>query len=89
MLAALEVLRGEHGDGFNIDVVDIDTDPLLLAQYDERVPVLVFCEMGHAGQRRELCHYLLDYSALRACLAESGLDPEPALGLKNLHDKPD
>ncbi len=60
MQVALESLRGEYE--FELQVLDVDADPLLLARYDERVPVLV------AGER-ELCHYFLDAAAVRAHLA--------------------
>ena len=60
MQAALESLRGEYE--FDLQVLDVDADPVLLARYDERVPVLV------AGER-ELCHYFLDAAAVRAHLA--------------------
>lgn len=74
MLAALEVLRGEHEAGFTVDVVDVDADPILLARYDERVPVLVAGGMDGTGEALELCHYFLDNTAVRRYLAESGLD---------------
>ena len=61
MLTALEVLRGEHV--FEVDVVDVDADPALLALYDELVPVLV----GQDGN--ELCHYHLDAAKVREYLA--------------------
>lgn len=74
MLAALEVLRGEHEAGFTVDVVDVDADPQLLARYDELVPVLVACGTDGTGEVRELCHYFLDATAVRRYLAVSGLD---------------
>jgi Glutaredoxin-like domain (DUF836) len=43
-------------------VVDIDADPLLVARYDERVPVLVLDGV-------ELCHYHLDEARVRSALA--------------------
>ncbi len=61
MLAALEVLRGEFD--FEVNVVDVDSDPELEEQYDELVPVLV-------GSGRELCHYFLDAAAVREYLAD-------------------
>lgn len=55
MLAALEALRSEPGmPYFDIEVVDVDADPVLEAKYDELVPVLV------DGEGQELCHYFLD-----------------------------
>ena len=60
MLAALEALRGEPGMlHFDIEVLDVDADPALEAQYDELVPVLV------DGEGRELCHYFLDAAKVR------------------------
>jgi len=70
MLAALEILRGDYGGRFVIDIVDVDGDPALQAQYDELVPVLV----GHGSAAdRELCHYFLDVEAVNAHLAGAGL----------------
>jgi hypothetical protein len=52
---------------YAIEMVDIDVDPVLLAQYDELVPVLL------AGKKNEpmvqLCHYFLDRDRLAAFLA--------------------
>lgn len=63
MLTALEALRGEPGVAFfDIDVVDVDADPLLEAKYDELVPVLV------DGEGSELCHYFLDVAKVREYL---------------------
>ena len=50
--------------GFEIEVVDIDADPALVARYNEAVPVLCLGE-------REICRHFLDETALRACLAAS------------------
>lgn len=57
MLAALEPLRAQYG--FEIEVVDVDTDPALEARFGELVPVLWV-------DGRELCHYHLDPAAVRA-----------------------
>jgi len=67
MLAALEILRGERGGDFELDVLDIDADPLLVERYDEFVPVLA---AGTGENARELCRYFLDVAAVRAYLAE-------------------
>ncbi|MBI3525840.1 MAG: glutaredoxin family protein [Betaproteobacteria bacterium] len=67
MLAALETLRGEQGGEFDVSILDIDTDPLLVARYDEFVPVLT---AGAGDSTLELCRYFLDVSAVRAYLAE-------------------
>ena len=65
MLAALEVLRSEPGvPRFDIDVVDVDADPVLEAKYNELVPVLV------DGEGRELCHYFLDAPKVREHLSD-------------------
>ena len=65
MLAALEVLRSEQGGSFEIDVVDVDADPEMLARYDELVPVLT----GFDGATHvELCHYFLEERAVLAYL---------------------
>lgn len=62
MLAALERLRGEHS--FEVAVVDIDTDPVLEAKYNDFVPVL-------EADGRELCHYFLDTAKVREYLRGS------------------
>jgi thiol-disulfide isomerase/thioredoxin len=61
MLAALEALRSEFS--FEVEVVDVDSDPALEAKYDELVPVL------SAGDR-QLCHYFLDGPAVREYLGD-------------------
>lgn len=60
MLAALN----EHPSRqqFELDVIDVDADPVLEERYNELVPVLL------AGDR-ELCRYHLDSVALDAYLA--------------------
>lgn len=64
MLAALNALHSSAAP-FTVDVIDIDSaaDPVLLARYDERVPVLFA-----ALDQPELCHYFLDAQAVRAHL---------------------
>lgn len=59
MLRALREIQPALG--FELEVVDIDTDPALVARYDEAVPVL--CLGSH-----EICRHFLDETALRACL---------------------
>ena len=61
MEAALAPLAAEFGAA--VTVVDVDGDPLLEAQYDELVPVLL-----HG--KNELCHYFLDVPKTREYLAE-------------------
>jgi thiol-disulfide isomerase/thioredoxin len=63
MIAALVALQADHR--FDLEVVDVDSDPELEARYGELVPVLV-----HAG--RELCHYRLDAAAVTAHLGGIG-----------------
>jgi glutathione S-transferase len=63
MLAALRALEG-GGPPFEVEVVDVDADPALVARFDELVPVL----FGDPGQG-ELCHYFLDEDAVRRYLA--------------------
>jgi glutaredoxin len=60
MRAALAPLLAEFGA--QLDVVDVDADPVLEARYNELVPVLV-CDGV------ELCHYHLDIARVRAALA--------------------
>jgi len=60
MRAALEPLLAEFGA--HVEVVDIDSDPLLEARYNELVPVLL-CDGV------ELCHYRLDELRVRGALA--------------------
>jgi thiol-disulfide isomerase/thioredoxin len=50
--------------GATVEVVDVDSDPELVARYDELVPVLVCGGV-------ELCHYRLDGDRVRAVLAAS------------------
>ena len=81
MLAALEIMRGEYGGGFAVDVVDVDGDAALHARYDELVPVLVGNE---AGDVRELCHYFLDIQAVHEYLRRIGvIPPAPSDQLKD------
>ncbi|MFL6672658.1 MAG: glutaredoxin family protein [Massilia sp.] len=63
MLAALEALQAD-AQRFEVEVVDVDADPALVARFDELVPVL----FGDPGQP-ELCHYFLDEVAVRKYIA--------------------
>jgi len=68
MLQALQPLQADYA--FTVDVIDIDADDTLLAQYDELVPVLV-AQRGatsQAASREQLCHYFLDEARVRAYL---------------------
>ncbi|WP_416190703.1 glutaredoxin family protein [Neisseria sp. CCUG12390] len=52
-------LRQEFG--FELDVVDVDEDPVLEEKYNELVPVLLHGE-------QEICHWFLDEDKLRTHL---------------------
>ncbi|NNF67332.1 MAG: glutaredoxin family protein [Gammaproteobacteria bacterium] len=56
MLEALELAC--KGQDIQIEMVDIDEDPALVAQYGVDIPVLL------AGEQ-EICRHRLDYSRLR------------------------
>ncbi|MBR7798470.1 glutaredoxin family protein [Undibacterium fentianense] len=45
-----------------IDVIDVDEDENLVAQYDELVPVLVGKKSD--GEWQEICHHFLDLKKL-------------------------
>ncbi len=64
MLQALESLRALAA--FEVVVLDVDKDAVLLEQYDELVPVLVGCR-DDAGTL-QLCHYHLDTEKVTAFL---------------------
>ena len=64
MLQALQALSTEYT--FAIEVVDVDADEGLVAQYDELVPVLVACKEGK--EPTQLCHYFLDEAKVRTFL---------------------
>ena len=55
MLAALQALQ-DGGQPFEVDVIDVDADPALVARFDELVPVLFGADLAAP----ELCHYFLD-----------------------------
>lgn len=67
MLHALQALLGP--DTYGIEVLDVDADEALVAQYDELVPVLVGHREGQPAQ--QLCHYFLDEAAVRAFIVHS------------------
>ncbi len=50
---------------FDFEVVDIDKDPGLVAQYNDKIPVLV-AQIDNT----EICHYHLDLQAFDAYLAK-------------------
>lgn len=60
MIAALEQFQGRYS--FEIEVVDVDSNPRLEEKWGDKVPVLLDGE-------RELCHFFLDIDVLDARLA--------------------
>ncbi|HEY4071629.1 MAG TPA: glutaredoxin family protein [Herbaspirillum sp.] len=52
---------------YAIEMVDVDADQALLAEYDELVPVLLASK--NEGPASRLCHYFLDKERLAAFLA--------------------
>lgn len=65
MLEALQSLSGEYP--FTVELVDVDGDETLQAQFDELVPVLFGRRDG--GEAIELCHHFLDETRVREFLA--------------------
>jgi len=55
-----------NDDSVVIEVLDVDADDALLAQFDELVPVLFGKKAGQPAQ--QLCHYFLDLDQLKAFL---------------------
>jgi thiol-disulfide isomerase/thioredoxin len=67
MLIALQALSNEFA--FEVTVIDVDADEVLVAQYDELVPVLLgskACE----EHKVQLCHYFFDSAKVRAFLLD-------------------
>ncbi|MBC7501258.1 MAG: glutaredoxin family protein [Herminiimonas sp.] len=69
MLAALHSFLPQHR--FQVEVIDVDADEKLLAQYDELVPVLLGKREGDAAPVK-LCHYYLDEHILTEFLRGDG-----------------
>lgn len=67
MLQALQALSAEYA--FTVEVIDIDADEMLVAQFDELVPVLFGQKPGCEAVR--LCHYFLDEAKVREFLASA------------------
>lgn len=67
MLEALQSLSSEYA--FTVEVIDVDADEALVAQYDELVPVLLGDRDGHGAVR--LCNYFLDEAKVRGFLSET------------------
>ncbi|HJW54797.1 MAG TPA: glutaredoxin family protein [Burkholderiaceae bacterium] len=63
MLQALQKFSDNYL--FTVEVIDVDADETLLAQYDELVPVLSGIKHGETTQ---LCHYFLDEENVKAFL---------------------
>jgi hypothetical protein len=61
MVAALKELQARFC--FHVNLVDVDSNAELLAQYGERVPVLI-------ADGEEICHFHLDPIALDAYFAK-------------------
>lgn len=59
MELALQPLQAEFG--FDLECVDVDSDPVLEERLGELVPVLMFGD-------EQLCHYHLDVAAVRTRL---------------------
>ena len=64
MLEALQSLSGEYP--FTVELMDVDADEGLQAQFDELVPVLFGRQDD--GESVQLCHYFLDEVRVRAFL---------------------
>ena len=67
MLAALRAL--EVAEPLSISVVDVDADEVLVARYDELVPVLVASRDEQSPQ--QLCHYFLDEAVVLAFISQT------------------
>ena len=59
-IAGLKRFQGRYD--FEVEVVDVDSDPGLEERWGDKVPVLLDGE-------RELCHYFLDHDVVDARLA--------------------
>ncbi|MGE5623317.1 MAG: glutaredoxin family protein [Bacillota bacterium] len=66
MLEALQALSGEYP--FTIEVIDVDSDEALVAQFDELVPVLFGQKNGASAV--QLCNYFLDEIKVREFLEQ-------------------
>lgn len=67
MIEALQALSGEFP--FTVELIDVDTDEALVAQFDELVPVL-FGRLDDADAV-QLCNYFLDESKVRNFLGSA------------------
>lgn len=59
-----------NDDSIIIDVVDVDASEILVARFDELVPVLFGQKIGKNGEQeaQQICHYFLDVEKLKAFL---------------------
>lgn len=62
MIDSLRILQKEVR--FEFDVINIDEDENLVELYNERVPVLFAVK-----EQKELCHYFLDSTVIKAYLS--------------------
>jgi hypothetical protein len=60
-----ELLQSPLVDPAQLQCVDVDRDPELIARYGHKVPVLT------GPDQSEICHYFLDPQALQAYFARS------------------
>lgn len=67
MLEAVQALSTEYA--FTVELVDVDADEALVAQFDELVPVLF--GQRNSGESVQLCHYFLDEAKTRSFLSNS------------------
>jgi len=67
MLEALQTLSSEYP--FTVELIDVDADEALVAQFDELVPVL-FGQKG-SSDSVQLCHYFLDETKVREYLVST------------------
>lgn len=67
MAEALQALSSEYP--FTVELIDVDADEALVAQFDELVPVL-FARKGD-GEAVQLCHYFLDEVKVREFLGSA------------------
>lgn len=61
MISGLRLLQA--GCHFEIDIVDVDSDPELERRYGEKVPVLAYGDT-------EICHYRLEPAVISEYLAK-------------------
>jgi hypothetical protein len=66
MLEALQTLSSEYP--FSVEVIDVDADEGLVAQFDELVPVLF--GRKNDGESVQICNYFLDDVKVKAFLEQ-------------------